>query len=395
MKKAFINIGLLCAWATVTALSINACGNRPATLTANSLAVPTATPDYNSTTSDFTMTTDWSSQNATVQESAIPNVQVGTFKVDQDMANQWQAKGLAVSSGTIYLTVADTSGLLKKGSIVKMDSSSGKTWKEIGATWLGLKHPVDSTVQGITVFGGNIIAVEPSKIYTLDTSASAALKVTVATGGTDIASGGGAVFVSNGSTVDKTDSSISSKATISGMTSSGGIGADSYGAVYSVSGTTVKKAEAQGTEATDIITSGLTSPIDVAVDSRSGDIYVLDSTMVRRFNSNGQIISEFASQATKPIAIAVDEQGAVYVADTGSDYKDSKVIKFSAVDVDSSSSSFGSTTNSSNTSNSSTYNNSSTSSSGTSSSYSGGSVSSSSVKKSSTGTTNKTQSRFE
>jgi len=343
MKKAFINIGLACTLAIITTISISACGTRPTSLQTNTALLPqtTTTPDYSTpdyTQSDYSATMDnsYSQQNQmNMMGTSVPNVQVGTFKVDQDLVNQWQVRGIAVASGSIYLTVVDASGLFKKGTVVKMDSASGKSWKEIGATMLGLKHPISENVQGITVFGGNIIAIEQSKIYTLDSSTTSSVKAVEGVGGVDIASGGGAVYVTNGSSVDKTDSSVSNRAPIVGMTSSGGIGVDSFGAVYAISGTSIKKADATG-QATDVVT-GITGGLDVAVDSRNGDIYILEASMVKRYDANGQILSQFATQATKPVGIAVDEQGAVYVADSGSDYKDSKVIKFSAADVDSSS----------------------------------------------------------
>ncbi|MBC7475882.1 MAG: hypothetical protein H7263_16490, partial [Candidatus Sericytochromatia bacterium] len=48
------------------------------------------------------------------------------------------------------------------------------------------------------------------------------------------------------------------------------------------------------------------------------------------FTSSGQLSVSFSSSATKPVAITVDEGGAVYVADQGSSNKDSQILKFAA-----------------------------------------------------------------
>lgn len=281
-------------------------------------------PDYN---------TDYGRDTYSAPVQATPNAQVGSFLVDQALLNQWQAKGLAVSGGSVYVTAADSSGLSKKGTVIKMNSSDGKGWKDLGSKYLGLSHPIDATVEGIAVNGGTIMAVDSAgKVYTVDAS-NGTVKTLKSGGGKDVAAAAGSIYIANG-TVEKTDSSASSRMPVQGIPSvTGGVGADNLGNVYAVSGTTIKKADISG-QATDIITSDLTGPIDVAVDSRAGDIYVLDAAMIKRFNSNGQLLATFSSSATKPVAIAVDESGAVYVADFGTSHKDSKIIKFGAAPQD-------------------------------------------------------------
>jgi hypothetical protein len=310
--------------------SISACGKRlsPASIQQSPMStqapiqqpVPDPYPDYNNTPANNPIT------------QGVPNAQSGSFPADQATFNQWQARGIAVTGGVIYLSVSDTSGLSKKGSIVKMNSSDGKNWKDLTSSFLGLSHPLDATVTGLAVAGGTIIAVDSnSKVYSVDAS-NGKVKVIKTAGGTDVTAGAGSVFIANGS-VEKSDSSATARTPIMGLTASGGVGSDNSGNVYAVSGTTIKKADPQG-QVQDVITTDLAAPVDVAVDSRSGDIYVLEQSMIKRFNSNGQLLVSFSNGATKAVSIAADETGAIYVADAGSTNKDSKVIKFApAIDA--------------------------------------------------------------
>jgi hypothetical protein len=260
--------------------------------------------------------------------TAVPNTQAGTFKVDQDLMHSWQAKGIAVSGGTIYVSASDTSGLSKKGTIIKMNSSDGKNWKDLTSSMFGVRHPIDSTVTGLAISGGTIIAGDSSsKIYVVDATKGSVKKVNNA-GGLDIAASAGSFFIANG-TIERTDASANSRNPIPNVSVTGGIGSDSMGNAYAVSGNTIKKVDVNG-QVTDIITTDLVSPIDVAVDNRNGDIYVLEQAMIKRFTSNGQLLSQFSNGATKPVGIAIDETGCVYVADNGTSKADSKIVKFSA-----------------------------------------------------------------
>lgn len=260
--------------------------------------------------------------------SAVPNTKSGSFKVDKATFSSWQAKGIAVSNGTIFVTVTDTKGILQYGSIVKMSSSDGGNWKNIGTALLGLSHPIGKTVQGVAISGNTLIAVDSkSKVYTLDT-ANNKVKTLKTAGGTDVAAAGGTIYIANGS-VNKTDSGVTAMSPIAGLSATGGIGGDSKGNVYAVSGSTIKKADPSG-QVQDIITTNLAGAVDVAADNRNGDIYVLEASSIKRFNANGQMLSTFPSGAIKGVAIAIDEGGSLYVADSGNTNKDSQVIKFSA-----------------------------------------------------------------
>ncbi len=334
----------------ISSMSLTACGKKLAAI--NPVPVATSAPTQSEILPDpYASTTPTFNNSST--STGTPNAQVGNFKVDQATFSDWQAKGIAVTGGTIYLSVSDVKGLSQKGSIVKMNSSDGKGWKDIGTAYLGLSHPIAKTVEGIAVLGGNIVAVDPSssKTYLVDAT-KGGVKTLSSAGGKDVAAGGGSLFIA-GTTVDKTDSSVSSRTPMNGLTATAGVGADNQGNVYAVSGVTIKKADTTG-QVQDIVTTDLSTPIDVAADSRNGDIYVLDGTMVKRFSSSGQLIVNFSSGAGVPVAIAIDEAGAVYVADKGASNTDSKVIKFAASLADSNSgtssynnSSYGNNSNSS------------------------------------------------
>ncbi|MFN4150772.1 MAG: hypothetical protein ACK4IX_07490 [Candidatus Sericytochromatia bacterium] len=324
MKRSIkLSISLLLL---VSAMNLAACGGRISGVAAKASVAPSANPqDFYQQPVDELLSP--ASVPAPVP-SAVPNVQSGSFNVDQATLHDWQAKGVAVAGGTIYVSVSDTSGLFKKGSVIKMSSSDGKTWKDLGSTLLGSRHPMDSTVQGLAISGSTIIAVDSaSKSYVID-AAKTGVKVVEGSGGVDVAIGAGSVFIANG-TVNRSDMSASAGSPIMGLNATGGVGTDSQGNIYAVSGTTIKKADVSG-QVQDVVTTDITSAIDVAVDSRNGDLYVLESTMIKRFNSMGQMLSQFANGATKAASIAVDEAGAVYVADTGTSNKDSKIIKFAA-----------------------------------------------------------------
>ncbi len=292
-------------------------GNTQLSINANVTADTAISPDINPV--QF-------SNNGT-GNSGVSNVQVATFKTDQDFfLHQWQAKGIAASSGTVYVTVADNTSLFKKGSIVRMDTDSGKNWKNIGSAWLGLRYPLDKTIQGIAISGTNLVAVDSKgSLYTVENKKK--VKEFKTGAGTDIAVGAGSVFIVNGSLVEKADTSGQGRTSVANLTVTGGIGCDVLGNLYAVSGSGIKKVDTQ-MNVTDIVTQGVSNGIDVAFDDKNGLIYVLENTEIKRFNIQGVLLATFGNGAIKANGIAVDELGNLYVSDEGKDHKTSKIIKF-------------------------------------------------------------------
>jgi hypothetical protein len=292
-------------------------GNRELSVSVNVVADTATTPDLNPI--QFA--------NNGTGSSGSANTQIKTFLVDQDFFNQWQAKTVAVTGGTIYVGVTDAKGLFKKGSIVRMDSEMGKSWTNIGSKWLGLRFPIDKTVRGIATNGSTLVAVgEKGNLYTVDSNKKI---VTASSGpGTDVAVGAGAIYIANGSGVEKSDSSGQTRSLIPNFAISGGICTDSKGNLYGVGGNTVKKLDLGSEEPVEIITQGISNAIDVAVDDKNGFIYVLEASEIKRFTIDGVLQSNFGNGATKALSITTDESGNVYVADEGKDYKTSRIIKF-------------------------------------------------------------------
>jgi DNA-binding beta-propeller fold protein YncE len=63
----------------------------------------------------------------------------------------------------------------------------------------------------------------------------------------------------------------------------------------------------------------LTAPIDVAIGP-NGDRYVLDGTVVKRYNANWEYVGTWASELISPQAIATDADGNVYIVNTGNNH---------------------------------------------------------------------------
>lgn len=256
---------------------------------------------------------------------------VGEYKVDQSLLSDWQARGIAVSGGSIYIAATDSSGLSRKGTVLKMNATTGKDVKDLGSTLLGLRHPLDSTIQGVAMAGGNLYAIDSSKgLFSIRTSGGE-IKELKGTGGMDIAGSNSGLFIAAGGFLERSDMSGAARAPMQGIPASAGIGSDSRGGVYFVAGNRVGVIDPMNGMPRDVVSQGLMTPVDVAGDGRTGEIYVLEQTQVKRFSQAGQLMGSFAHNAAQPSSIAIDESGNVYIADFGSSSGTSKIVKFAAI----------------------------------------------------------------
>ncbi|MGV3522639.1 MAG: hypothetical protein ACO1RX_00360 [Candidatus Sericytochromatia bacterium] len=263
---------------------------------------------------------------------ANPSRQIAAFKIDQDFLNQWQVRSIDVSGGTIYASAIDVRNITKKGTVIKMNASSGEEWKNFASAWLGLRHPLNSTASGIAMnaSGSLLVVDEKSGLFTVDSSG----KVTTseADSALDIAAANGTVWITSVRGLESSDDSGSSRSLVANVAASGGVGVDNQGNAYVCVQNTIVKVAPGGT-ATPLIRDYLNSPTDAAVDSRNGDVYVLDGGEIKRYDKEGQFIVSFGSGALDPVSIDLDEEGSLYVADFARDHRSSQIIKFEAIPV--------------------------------------------------------------
>jgi hypothetical protein len=262
---------------------------------------------------------------------ANPNRQIAAFKVDQGYMNRWQPTGVVVDGGNLYVSAIDVSSLVRKGTVIKMNAQTGEEWKNLASTWLGLRHPLNSTTRGLAMTNAGLLLVtdKTKDVFSVDPNSGAVTR-TDADSAIDVASGNGVVWFSSVRGLEKSDSSGSSRSLISGVAASGGIGADKEGNAYVPVRNSIQKVTPDG-NVTPLITQYLNSPLDVAIDPRNGDIYILDSGEIKRFDKDGQFIVNFSSAALTPSSIDLDDSGALYVADFGGDHRSAQIIKFDAV----------------------------------------------------------------
>lgn len=264
----------------------------------------------------------------TTQPIGVALPALGEFKVDQSTLNDWQARGLAVSGGTIYIAAIDKTGISRKGTVLKMNATTGKDYDDLGSSLLGMKHKLDSTLQGVAMAGGNLFAIDSTKgLYSVRTSGGD-IKELKGNGGMDIAGSNAGLYVAANGFMERSDMSGSSRSMMNGIPASAGIGSDSRGNIYFVAGTRVGMIDTISGQARDIANQGLQAPIDVAGDGRTGEVYVLEQTQVKRFSQAGQLMGTFQHTAGQPSSIAIDESGNIYIADFGSSSSTSKIVKY-------------------------------------------------------------------
>lgn len=251
------------------------------------------------------------------------------------MFSDWQATGITVSSGQIYITASDRLGVSQKGTILTW---TGDKWQDVGASRIAvpllnkvsLGHKLNNTVRGIAADGmGNVAAIEAAGH--IGYLAGGKLKEIVGgpSGLLDVVATNNVFYVSLGNQIRRMSADMtSSDAIVSHLTLTGGMGTDRQGNFYAINQGSVVKITLAG-EVTPVV-GYVSNPVDVAVTSK-GHVLVLTSTTIEEFDAAGQPVRSFgAGQIINGAAITVDEHDRIYVADSGKSKKDSQVLAFAA-----------------------------------------------------------------
>ncbi|MGE3725138.1 MAG: hypothetical protein AB7I41_06280 [Candidatus Sericytochromatia bacterium] len=258
----------------------------------------------------------------------------GSFKVDQDTFNQWQAVNVISDGSNLYVAAVDVK-TPTKGTVIQMDTSGG-AWKDLGKSFLSTitlgatGYKMTKTIQGLAMddSGNLIISDSNDQLFRMDTPKYSVTTVKAALASAlDVVSSGSNIFVATSTGIQKFDSSLAAGSAFGSITPSGGLGRDSQGNIYAVAGSAIQKIDGSG-NASEIV-KDVSGALDVSVDS-NGNIFVLMSDSVKFYNNKGESQGSFGSgDFTAPKAIFADSSGGVYVADSGSDHKTSQVVKFS------------------------------------------------------------------
>lgn len=257
-----------------------------------------------------------------------------SFNTDQDTFNQWQAVNLVSDGANLYIAAVDQK-TPTKGTVIQMDTSGG-SWADIGKSFLSTitlgagGYDMEKTIQALALDnGGNLLVVDhDDRVYKMPTPDFDIQEVAVSlTGASDATFANGNYFVTTSFGIEKVDTSLGMPTAFSKIKPSGGLGTDSDGNLYVVDGMTIQKIKSSG-QAQKVV-SGLEAPVDVAVNNE-GDIFVLTNTAVQWYDASGKSKGEFGQgDFIAPRAICTDAGGSVYVADFGTDHKDSKIVKYS------------------------------------------------------------------
>jgi hypothetical protein len=242
----------------------------------------------------------------------------------------WQATGIVSVDGQIYLAASDRTGLSRRGSVLTLDAK-GK-WKDIGDTWLGLKHPLNNTVRGVAAdSNGNLLIIEASgKLGQVTTSPKPKIK-TVSTGQSgllDVVCYSNSFYVSMGNQIRKMSPDLATSESIAANLSlTGGMGVDKDGNFYSVATGQIVKITKDGV--TSIVLDNVMNAVDVAI-AKDGRMIVLLNNGIAVYDATGQKLKDIGGgQIGTGAAVYVDSTNTIYVADTGKDRKSSQVLTFS------------------------------------------------------------------
>lgn len=278
------------------------------------------------------------------QGSTAPNPATTTIDITYGLLkSKWSPVAVAAFGGNVYVAATGKKdlGLINGGGVLAY-SSAGKRIEE---------DLMSTSIRGVAAASdGTIFAVDDKYVYSgkltkgflgIGQSLKFNKKNAGLSGATDItADGVGSVYVAAGGGISKFPFDLSTISSLTGtnqggaaFTATSGVGADSQGNLFFVSGSKVEKVNVKGDPVWTIDGANsadpnarLSAPIDVAVDNVNQYIYVLDGSSIKRFDANGGFLVSFGNGFSRPTSIACDESGNVYVADAGA----SKVFVFGA-----------------------------------------------------------------
>jgi hypothetical protein len=241
----------------------------------------------------------------------------------------WQATGIVAVDGQIYITASDRTGMSRRGSVLTQDAKGN--WKDIGDTWLGLKHPLNNTVRGIAAnSSGELVAVEASgKLGQITTAPKPKIK-TVSTGQSgllDVVCYSNSYYISTGTQIRKLSPDLTtSEALAVNLSLTGGMGIDKGGNFYSVATGQIVKVTPDGTKSVAI--DNVMNAVDVAV-AKDGRLVVLLTDGIAVYSATGEKLKDIgAGQVGTGSSIYVDSTNTIYVADTGKNRKTSQILTF-------------------------------------------------------------------
>ncbi|MFN8672140.1 MAG: hypothetical protein U0457_08705 [Candidatus Sericytochromatia bacterium] len=259
---------------------------------------------------------------------------VGAFLPSVD---KWQAVGVVSNGANIFISAVGTSNFaFSSGTVLSMNAETGKDVKKVGSTLLGTRNPLSKEVRGIGIDSSNkIYGTDGKNIYSVGSS----LVITDSglAGAIDTVVAGTSVIVATSNGIKKYDpTTLTGKAVATGtdfakgVMPTGGMGLDKDGNLYVIAGSVVKKVTPAG-EVSDIV-KDVSGAVDVAVDGAKR-ICVLFADSIKAYDDKGKDITTFGSgefAAGKALAVS---GATLFVADFGTSYKDSKIVKYSIAAV--------------------------------------------------------------